>query len=131
MFSRSLRLGLVPAATALEIICTPDDVISVPQYVSCKSSIYYADIQAKMLDDKKVLKYNEMLANLMIQGNNEDFPEACLTRKDYEEAIREAEQEFERIKADMLARKEAHDALYARAQPMFTEMRDAFAAQTK
>ena len=67
----------------------------------------------------------------MIQGNNEYFPETCLTRKEYEDATREAEQEFKRIKADMLARKEAHDALYAKAQPMFTEMRAAFAAQTK
>ena len=31
----------------------------------------------------------------------------------------------------MLARKEAHDALYAKAQPMFAEMRAAFAAQAK
>ena len=31
MFSRSLRLGLVPAAEALEAICTPDDVVSVPR----------------------------------------------------------------------------------------------------
>ena len=72
-----------------------------------------------------------MWANLMIEGNNEYFPEACLTRKEYKEAIREAEQEFERIKADMLVKKEAHDALYARAKPMFAEMRAAFAAQAK
>ena len=29
----------------------------------------------------------------------------------------------------MLVKKEAHDALYAKAQPMFAEMRAAFAAQ--
>ena len=45
--------------------------------------------------------------------------------------MREAEKEFKRIKADMLARKEAHDALYAKAKPMFAEMRAAFAAQAK
>ena len=84
-----------------------------------------------MLDDIAALMYNNDLANLMMEGNNEYFPEACLTRKEYKEAIREAEQEFERIKADMLAKKEAHDALYARAKPMFAEMRDAFAAQAK
>ena len=67
----------------------------------------------------------------MMEGNNEYFPEACLTQKEYEEAIRESEKEFKRIKADMLARKEAHDALYAKAQPMFAEMRAAFAAQAK
>ena len=33
--------------------------------------------------------------------------------------------------ADIETRKEAHDALYAKAQPMFTEMRAAFAAQAK
>ena len=131
MFSKSLRLGLVPAAKALEAISTPYEKASVPQYLSCKSGIYYADLQVKMLDDTTDLKYNEMWANLMMEGNNEYFPEACLTRKEYEEAIRESEKEFERIKADMLARKEAHDALYAKAQPMFAEMRAAFAAQAK
>ena len=131
MFSKSLHLGLVPAAKALEVICTPYEKASVPQYVSCKSGIFYADLQTKMLDDTTDLKYNEMWANLMIEGNNEYFPEACLTRKEYKEAIREAEQEFERIKADMLVKKEAHDALYARAKPMFAEMRAAFAAQAK
>ena len=70
-------------------------------------------------------------AEAMIQGNNKNFPEACLTQKEYEDATREAEQEFKRIKVDMLARKEAHDALYAKAQPMFAEMRAAFAAQAK
>ena len=129
MFSKSLHLGLVTAAEALEVICTPYEKASVPQYVSCKSGIFYADLQTKMLDDTTDLKYNEMWANLMIEGNNEYFPEACLTRKEYKEAIREAEQEFERIKADMLVKKEAHDALYAKAQPMFAEMRAAFAAQ--
>ena len=84
-----------------------------------------------MLDDIAALMYNNDLANLMMEGKNKCFPEACLTRKEYKEAIREAEQEFERIKADMLARKEAHDALYAKAQPMFAEMRAAFAAQAK
>ena len=131
MFSKSLRLGLVPAAEALEAICTPDDVVSVPQYVSCKSSIFYGDLQTKMLDDTTALKYNKMWANLMMEGNNEYFPEACLTQKEYEEAIRESEQEFERIKADMLARKEAHDALYAKAQPMFAEMPEPFAPHAK
>ena len=131
MFSKSLHLGLVTAAEALEVICTPYEKASVPQYVSCKSGIFYADLQTKMLDDTTDLKYNEMWANLMIKGNNEYFPEACLTQKEYEEAIRESEKEFKRIKADMLARKEAHDALYAKAQPMFAEMRDAFAAQAK
>ena len=82
-----------------------------------------------MLDDIAALMYNNDLAKLMMEGNNEYFPEACLTRKEYKEAIHEAEQEFERIKADMLARKEAHDALYAKAQPMFAEMRAAFVAQ--
>ena len=78
--------------------------------------------------------HDEALADrvkLMLEGNNDLFPKACLTRKEYEDATREAEQEFKRIKAGMLARKEAHDALYARAQPMFAEMRDAFAAQAK
>ena len=131
MLSKSLRLGLVPAAKALKKICTSNEKVSVPQYVSCKSSIYYGDIQAKMLDDIAALMYNNDLANRMMEGKNKWFPEACLTRKEYKEAIHEAEQEFERIKADMLAKKEAHDALYAKAKPMFAEMRAAFAAQAK
>ena len=124
-YVKSIRLGMIPAVTALEVYLNP-----LRKNFSCKSVVYYGIIGDKMrgIYDSVIFK---QWAEAMIQGNNKYFSEACLTRKEYEDATREAEQEFERIKADMLARKEAHDALYAKAQPMFAEMRDAFAAQAK
>ena len=131
MFSKSMRLGLVPAANILYKVCTPQETHHLPKYASCKSHIYYSTLWAKMFDEPKMLRLINDTARAMMEGNNHFYPEACLTRKEYEDAIREAGQEFKRIKADMLARKEAHDALYAKAKPMFAEMRNAFAEQAK
>ena len=129
-FVKSMRLGMMPAVTALEAYLTPfRRNFHFRRYASCKSAVYYSIIGDKMRGIYDIVEYK--WAEAMIQGNNENFPEACLTQKEYENTVREAEQEFKRIKADMLARKEAHDALYAKAQPMFTEMRAAFAAQAK
>ena len=130
-FGKSMRLGMVHAAVALEGYLLPflkEQYFR--RYASCRSGLYYGIICAKMSDEYDMIE-SKHWAEAMIQGNNEYFPEACLTQKEYEDTVREAEQEFERIKADMLARKEAHDALYAKAQPMFAEMRDAFAALAK
>ena len=82
-----------------------------------------------MADDELMMVAYRDQAEAMMKGNNKYFPEACLTRKEYEDTVREAEQEFERIKADMLAKKEAHDALYAKVESMFAEMSAAFVAQ--
>ena len=130
-FVKSMRLGMMPAAMTLEVSLSPfHDGHYFRRYANCKSGLYYSIIEDKMNGIYDAIEY-KYWAEAMIQGNNENFPEACLTRKEYEDATREAEQEFKRIKADMLAKKEAHDALYAKAQPMFAEMRAAFAAQAK
>ena len=131
MLSKSMRLGFASAANILCEVCTPQEAHHLSKYASCKSHIYYRTIWAKMLNEPRMLILMNDTARAMMQGNNEDFPEACLTRKEYEDTVREAGQEFERIKADMLTKKEKHDALYAKAQPMFAEMRAAFAAQAK
>ena len=129
-FTKAMRLGLANSATMLEGIHRPGiNEPPFPEYKNCKSAIYYMTLRVKMFAGN--MQGVAVSASLMMKGNNEFYPEACLTRKEYEDATREAEQEFKRIKADMLARKEAHDALYARAKPMFAEMRDAFAAQAK
>ena len=130
-FGKSMRLGMIDAGASLEGHLLPlyeDHYFR--RYASCRSGLYYGIICAKMSDEYDMIEYKNW-AEFMIQGNNEYFPEACLTQKEYEDATREAEQEFERIKADMLAKKEKHDALYAKAKPMFAEMRAAFAAQSK
>ena len=130
-FVKSMRLGMIPAVTALEAYLTPfRRNFHFRRYASCKSGLYYGIICAKMRGIYDIVEF-KYWAEAMIQGNNENFPEACLTQKEYEDTVREAEQEFKRIKADMLVKKEAHDALYAKAQPMFAEMRAAFAAQAK
>ena len=128
-YTKAMRLGLAHSAMMLEAIHSPDISAAkqFPEYKNCKSSIYYMTLRVKMFSGN--MQDVAVSASLMMKGNNEFYPEVCLTRKEYEDTVREAEQEFERIKADMLARKEAHDALYARAQPMFAEMRAAFAAQ--
>ena len=82
-----------------------------------------------MADDELMMVAYRDQAEAMMEGNNKYFPEPCLTWKEYEDTVREVEQDFERIKADLLAKKEAHDALYAKAQPMLEEMRAAFVAQ--
>ncbi len=123
-----MRLGLANSATMLEAIHSPDiDEPPFPEYKNCKSSIYYMTLRVKMFAGN--MQDVAVSASLMMKGNNEIYPEVCLTQKEYEDTVREAEQEFERIKADMLVKKEAHDALYAKAKPMFAEMRDAFVAQ--
>ena len=128
-FTKAMRLGLADSAMMLEGIHSPDinTAKQFPEYKNCKSSIYYMTLRVKMFAGN--MQDVAVSASLMMKGNNEFYPEVCLTRKEYEDATREAEQEFERIKADMLAKKEKHDALYARAKPMFAEMRAAFAAQ--
>ena len=127
-FTKAMRLGLANSATMLEAIHRPDiDEPPFPEYKNCKSAIYYTTLRVKMFAGN--MQDVAVSASLMMKGNNEIYPEVCLTQKEYEDTVREAEQEFERIKADMLVKKEAHDALYARAQPMFAEMRAAFAAQ--
>ena len=129
-FTKAMRLGLANSATMLEAIHRPDiDEPPFPEYKNCKSAIYYTTLRVKMFAGN--MQDVAVSASLMMKGNNEIYPEVCLTQKEYEDTVREAEQEFERIKADMLVKKEAHDALYARAKPMFAEMRDAFAAQAK
>ena len=130
-FTKAMRLGLADSAMMLEGIHSPDinTAKQFPEYKNCKSSIYYMTLRVKMFAGN--MRDVAVSASLMMKGNNEFYPEVCLTQKEYEDTVREAEQEFERIKADMLARKEAHDALYARAKPMFAEMRDTFAAQAK
>ena len=128
-FTKSMRLGLAHGAMMLEGIHSPDIDEPFPEYKNCKSSIYYMTLRVKMFSGN--MRDVAVSASLMMKGNNEFYPEVCLTQKEYEDTVREAEQEFERIKADMLAKKEKHDALYAKAQPMFAEMRDAFAAQAK
>ena len=130
-YVKSMHLGMIPAAIALEARLTPfRKDFYFRRYASCKSGLYYGIICAKMRGIYDIVEF-KYWAEAMIQGNNKNFPEACLTQKEYEDATREAEQEFKRIKADMLAKKEKHDALYAKAKPMFAEMRDAFAAQAK
>ena len=127
-FTKAMRLGLANSATMLEAIHSPDiDEPPFPEYKNCKSAIYYTTLRVKMFAGN--MQDVAVSASLMMKGNNEIYPEVCLTQKEYEDTVREAEQEFERIKADMLVKKEAHDALYARAKPMFAEMRAAFAAQ--
>ena len=128
-FTKAMCLGLADSAMMLEGIHSPDinTAKQFPEYKNCKSSIYYMTLRVKMFAGN--MQDVAVSASLMMKGNNEFYPEVCLTRKEYEDATREAEQEFERIKADMLAKKEKHDALYARAKPMFAEMRAAFAAQ--
>ena len=129
-FTKAMRLGLADSAMMLEGIHRPDiDEPPFPEYKNCKSALYYTTLRVKMFAGN--MQDVAVSASLMMKGNNESYPEACLTQKEYEDTVREAEQEFERIKADMLAKKEAHDALYAKAQPMFAEMRDAFAALAK
>ncbi|WP_296304917.1 hypothetical protein [uncultured Desulfovibrio sp.] len=128
--TKAMRLGLANSATILEVIHRPDiDEPPFPEYKNCKSAIYYMTLRVKMFAGN--MQDVAVSASLMMKGNNEFYPEVCLTQKEYEDTVREAEQEFERIKADMLVKKEAHDALYAKAKPMFAEMRDAFAAQAK
>ena len=129
-FTKAMRLGLADSAMMLEGIHRPDiDEPPFPEYKNCKSAIYYMTLRVKMFS--RNMQDVAVSASLMMKGNNEFYPEVCLTQKEYEDTVREAEQEFERIKADMLVKKEAHDALYAKAKPMFAEMRDAFAAQAK
>ena len=128
-FTKAMRLGLADSAMMLEGIHSPDinTAKQFPEYKNCRSSIYYMTLRVKMFAGN--MRDVAVSASLMMKGNNEFYPEVCLTQKEYEDTVREAEQEFERIKADMLVKKEAHDALYAKAQPMFAEMRAAFAAQ--
>ena len=128
-YTKAMRLGLAHSAMMLEAIHSPDISAAkqFPEYKNCKSSIYYMTLRVKMFSG--TMQDVAVSASLMMKGNNEFYPEVCLTQKEYEDTVREAEQEFERIKADMLVKKEAHDALYAKAQPMFAEMRAAFAAQ--
>ena len=102
---------------------------SLPPCDNGKESIYYQAIRVRMYgeDEHEVADTAEQ----MMQGGNAAFSTACLTREEYDEAMRRAEKDFQRIEADLREKKLARDALYARARPMFAEMRAAFAAQAK
>ena len=102
---------------------------SLPPCDNGKESIYYQAIRVRMYgeDGAEVADTAEQ----MMRGGNAAFSTACLTREEYEEAMRQAKKDFQRIEADLREKKLARDALYARAKPMFAEMRAAFAAQAK
>ena len=102
---------------------------SLPPCDNGKESIYYQAIRVRMYgeDGAEVADTAEQ----MMRGGNAAFSTACLTREEYEEAMRRAKKDFQRIEADLREKKLARDALYARAKPMFAEMRAAFAAQAK
>lgn len=129
MLSKSVQLGLIPAACTLTWLCDPTSKGRISSCSSCKSITYYGILMSMMADDELMMVAYRDQAEAMMEGNNKYFPEPCLTWKEYEDTVREVEQDFERIKADLLAKKEAHDALYAKAQPMLEEMRAAFVAQ--
>lgn len=102
---------------------------SLPPCDNGKESIYYQAIRVRMYGEDR----HEVAdtAKKMMQGGNKDFPTPCLTRKDYDEAMRRAEKDFRAIEADLRERKTARDALYEKAKPLFAKLRAAYAAQTE
>lgn len=102
---------------------------SLPPCDNGEESIYYQAIRVRMYGED----WHEVVdtAKKMMQGGNEDFSKPCLTRKEYDEAMRRAEKDFRAIEADLRERKKARDALYEKAEPLFAALRAACAAQAK
>lgn len=116
MLVKSMRLGMAPAASELAVRLTPlHKDYAFPRHANCRSGLYYGIIAAKMFGLHDPIEY-ERLAENMMQGNNEHFPEACLTRKEYEDAIRKAEKEFKSIEADMRVQDDARSRQYSGAK---------------
>ena len=128
-YREALRGGLGQAAVLLHARLSPFNKDIVPGEASCPASIHYHILMLRMGGNG--VGEAAFMAEGMLRGDHALFPTPCLTRKEYEDTLRTTEKEFARIKADMLAKKEQHDALYARAKPIFAELRDAFAAQAK
>lgn len=127
MLRNSMVMGNAVAARMLYAYFEPYMTAHSPTLANCKDSIYYFLLDTKMHSEK--IEQVEIMAGHMIAGNNKLFPKACLTREQYEEATKKAEEEFNAIKASMEEKKREHDALYARAERMLPELRAAFEAQ--
>ncbi len=127
MLRNSMVMGNAVAARMLYAYFEPYMTAHSPTLANCKDSIYYFLLDTKMHSEK--IEQVEIMAGHMIAGNNKLFPKACLTREQYEEAMKKAEEEFNAIKASMEEKKREHDALYARAERMLPELRAAFEAQ--
>lgn len=131
MLVKSMRLGMAPAASELAVRLTPlHKDYSFPRHANCKSGLYYSIISAKMFGTYDPIEY-KYLAENMIQGNNEHFPEACLTREEYGEATRKAEKEFKSIKADMRVQDYARYLLYSGTKRQLSRVCNAFERQAQ
>lgn len=128
-YRKALRRGLGQAAVLLHARLSPFNKDTVPGEAGCPASIHYHILMLRM--GGHGVGEASFMAECMQRGNHALFPTPCLTRKEYEDTLRATEKEYERIKADLLAKKKARSALYARAEPLFAALRAAYAAQAK
>ena len=130
-YARAMRLGILSALKRIVLILNPaGEKKPFPPSTDCKALLYYTALET-CLDEDGDIREIEHAAQLMLQGDNEMFAKACLTRKEYEEILRKAKKEGVSGKADLRKKKKAREALLEKAGARLAELRDAFAAQAK
>ena len=130
-YARAMRLGILSALKRIVLILNPaGEKKPFPPSTDCKALLYYTALET-CLDEDGDIREIEHAAQLMLQGDNEMFAKACLTRKEYEEILRKAKKEGVSGKADLREKKKAREALLEKAGARLAELRDDFAAQAK
>lgn len=124
-FLRAARLGSPAAMAMLARNAHPLDRDGWFSRSECQASYTYHLLWQKMDSTAST----DLPLDAMLHGGTERFPQACLTRAAYEEAWRQAEEEFAAIRIAEDEKEAARDALYEKARPLFAELRAAFAAQ--
>ena len=123
-FRKAVRLGLVLAAEQLSVVFNPrTDRDFRYRRADAGTSLYYALLAAHMRGEA----CGSPPDALPSPATNKP----ALSDKEREEIRREAEQECTRIRADLLAKREAREALYAKAEPLFAALCEAFDAQAE
>lgn len=121
-FRKAVRLGLVLAAEQLSVVFNPrTDRDFRYRRADAHTSLYYALLAANMQGDA----CGSPPDALPSPAPNKP----ALSDTEREDAAREAKKECERIRADLLAKREAREALYAKAEPLFAALCEAFDAQ--
>ncbi len=127
--TRAMRLGLTDAALMLSAAHSPGTRQDASDGADCKAFIHYRIIHDRMRGTPAT--ETDALAERMLKGGDARFPQACLTRGEYEEIVREAGAEFAAISTAMQERRKERDALYDAADARLATLRMAFAARAK
>ncbi|WP_300707895.1 hypothetical protein [uncultured Desulfovibrio sp.] len=128
-YAQAMRLGVLSALKRINLLLNPTgEKTPFPPSTDCKTLLYYNAL-ATYLDEDGDVQEIERAAQLMMQGGNETFAEACLTRTEYEEILRKAKKEGAGGKAALQEKKKAREALLQKAEARLAELRAAFAAQ--